>query len=74
LNKGGHLDIMHYLLSPKLIFFKVSIFFRISRSRGRITSNTKLDENIEGADNFQAWKYRVILILEENDQEGFIEK
>ena len=33
---------------------------------------TKLDEKLEGADNFRAWKYRVVLILEENNLEGFI--
>ena len=38
-----------------------------------MTINTKLDEKLEGADNFQAWEYRVMLILEENDLEGFIE-
>ena len=37
-----------------------------------MTINTKLDEKLEGADNFQAWKYRVMLVLEENDLEGFI--
>ena len=38
-----------------------------------MTINTKLDEKLEGANNFQAWKYRVMLVLEENDLEGFIE-
>ena len=38
-----------------------------------MTTSTKLDEKLEGADNFRAWKYRVMLILEENDLEGFIE-
>ena len=38
-----------------------------------MTISTKLEEKLEGADNFQAWKYRVMLILEENDLEGFIE-
>ena len=28
---------------------------------------------LEGADNFRAWKYRVMLVLEKNDLEGFIE-
>ena len=37
-----------------------------------ITNNTKIDENIEGDENFRAWKYRIMLILEENDLEGFI--
>jgi hypothetical protein len=35
--------------------------------------STKLDEKLEGADNFRAWKYRVMHVLEENDLEGFIE-
>ena len=35
--------------------------------------STKLDEKLEGVDNFRAWKYRVMLILEEHDLEGFIE-
>ena len=39
-----------------------------------MTINTKLDEKLEGADNFRAWKYRVMLILEENNLEGFIEE
>ena len=37
-----------------------------------MTINTKLDEKLEGVDNFRAWKYRVMLILEENNLEGFI--
>ena len=37
-----------------------------------MTIITKLDEKLQGSDNFQAWKYRVI--LEENDLEGFIEE
>ena len=32
-----------------------------------MTDNTKL----EGAENFKAWKYRVMLILEEHDLEGY---
>ena len=39
-----------------------------------MTINTKLDEKLEGADKFRAWKYRVMLILEENNLEGFIEE
>ena len=38
-----------------------------------MTISNKLDEKLEGADNFRAWKYRVMLVLEENDLEGFIE-
>ena len=39
-----------------------------------MTICTKLDEKLEGVDNFRAWKYRVTLILEENNLEGFIEE
>ena len=36
--------------------------------------STKLDEKLEGVDNFQAWKYRVMLIIEENDLEYFVKE
>ena len=39
-----------------------------------MTLSTKLDEKLEGADNFRAWKYNVMLILEENDLEDFIKE
>ena len=34
--------------------------------------HTKLDENIERADNFRAWKYRISLVLEENELDSYI--
>ena len=37
-----------------------------------MTSNTELDENIEGEENFRAWKYIIMIILEEHDLDGFI--
>ena len=39
-----------------------------------MTNSTKLDENLEGAENFRAWKYRIMLILEEHDLDGFIKE
>ena len=39
-----------------------------------MTNNTKLEENIEGEDNFRAWKYRIMLILEEHDLDGYIKE
>ena len=39
-----------------------------------MAKNTKLDENLEGVENFRAWKYWIMLILEENDLEGFIKE
>ena len=34
--------------------------------------HTKLDEKVEGADNFRAWKYRISLVLEENELDSYI--
>ena len=34
--------------------------------------DTKLDEKLEGADNFRAWKYRISLVLEENELDSYI--
>ena len=39
-----------------------------------MTKSTKLDEKLEGVENFRAWKYRIMLILEENDLKGFIKE
>ena len=39
-----------------------------------MTISTKLDEKLESVDNFRTWKHRVMLILEENNLEGFIEE
>ena len=37
-----------------------------------MSHHTKLDENIEGADNFWSWKYRISLVLEENELDSYI--
>jgi hypothetical protein len=39
-----------------------------------MTTSTKIDENLEGAGDFRAWKYRVMLILEGNELVSFVEK
>ena len=36
-----------------------------------MSHHTKLDENLEGTDNFRAWKYRISL-LEENELDSYI--
>ena len=30
-----------------------------------MSHHTNLDENLEGADNFRSWKYRISLVLED---------
>ena len=37
-----------------------------------MSHHTKLDENLEGDDNFRSWKYRISLVLEENDLDSYI--
>ena len=37
-----------------------------------MSHQTKLDENIEGANNLWAWKYRISLVLEENELDSYI--
>ena len=37
-----------------------------------MSHHTKLDENLDGDDNFRAWKYRISLILEENELDSYI--
>ena len=39
-----------------------------------MTYHTQLEDNLGGADNFQAWKYKISLILEENDLDQYITK
>ena len=37
-----------------------------------MSHHTKLDEKLEGVDNFRAWKYRISLVLEENELDSYI--
>ena len=37
-----------------------------------MSHHTKLDEKLEGANNFQSWKYTISLVLEENELESYI--
>ena len=37
-----------------------------------MSHHTKLDENLEGFDSFWAWKYRISLVLEENELDSYI--
>ena len=37
-----------------------------------MSHHIKLDEKIEGSNNFRAWKYRISLVLEENELDSYI--
>ena len=37
-----------------------------------MTHHTQLEDKLGGADNFLAWKYKISLILEENDLDQYI--
>ena len=36
-----------------------------------MTTGTKIDEKLEGADNFRVWTYKVSILLEEHDLENY---
>ena len=40
----------------------------------KMPPRTKLDDKLEHIENFRAWKYRIGLILEENDLSNFIKE
>jgi hypothetical protein len=37
-----------------------------------MTTRTKINEKLDGVDNFRAWRYRVTLLLEEHELDKFI--
>ena len=37
-----------------------------------MSHHTNIYENLEGDDNFRAWKYRITLVLEENELDSYI--
>ena len=37
-----------------------------------MSHHTKLDEKLEETNNFRAWKYRISLVLEENELDSYI--
>ena len=39
-----------------------------------MSHHTKLDEKLEGADKFWSWKYRISLVLEENELDSYIKE
>ena len=39
-----------------------------------MASSTKLDEKLEGGDNFRAWRYRIMLILRERDLDQYVKE
>jgi hypothetical protein len=39
-----------------------------------MSASTKLVDKLEGVENFRAWKYRIRLILEENDLARFVKE
>ena len=39
-----------------------------------MTPSTKLEDKLEGIENFRAWKYKIGLILQENDLDKYIKE
>jgi hypothetical protein len=38
-----------------------------------MANTLNIEHMLEGATNFQAWKARILLLLEENDLKGYVE-
>ena len=47
-------------------------FLSFSNLWDKMSPNTKIDDKLEGIEKLSAWKYRIGIILEENDLENFI--
>jgi hypothetical protein len=63
------------VLKKKIFHRFLEVFWKTNFTiLGRMTTSTKIDENLEGAENFIAWKYRVGLLLEEHNLEMFFEE
>jgi hypothetical protein len=64
---------VHLLVSSDLNseHFQFLVIFQL---QVKMSASTKLVDKIEGVDNFRAWKYRIALILEENDLARFIKE
>ena len=39
-----------------------------------MTPSTKLEDKLEGIENFRAWKYNIGLILQENDLDTYVKE
>ena len=39
-----------------------------------MTPSTKLEDKLEGIENFRAWKYKIGLILQENDIDKYVKE
>ena len=49
-------------------------YFHLRFSFEKMTHHTWIEDKLGGDHNFQAWNYKVSLILEENDLEQFINR
>ena len=60
--------------SPCKINFSFFRFLVFLWSPVKMVQSTKLEDKIKGIDNYKAWKYKIGLILRENDLEKYIKK
>jgi hypothetical protein len=60
------------LVRSKILILKSYLLFLLVP--GMMNTNTRLDKNIEGSNHLRAWKYTMMLIIEENDLVSFVEQ
>ena len=71
-HQATHPSRVHLLVSSDLSAEKFHFWSYSCVVPGRMTPGTKIDEKLDGVDNFRAWRYRVTLLLEEHELDKFI--
>jgi hypothetical protein len=64
----------HLLVSSNISYENFQFWSYFCVVPGRMTIETKIDEKLDGADNFRAWRYKITLLLEEHDLDMFIKE
>ena len=58
--------------TPQIGKIQIFTIFILGSHFEKMTHHSHLEDNLGRADNFQAWKYRITLIIEEYDLDQFI--
>ena len=60
------------VFDPQTSSFHFDIFQFFSDLLDKVARSTNLDDKLEGIEKFRVWKYRIGLILRENDPKKYI--
>jgi hypothetical protein len=54
--------------------FENQIFSELGFLPAKMSTSMRVEDRLDGADNFRSWKKKVLLILEENDLSDYVKK